>query len=77
MSDLLDMIEHAKCLKEKAEASAQCIDTVYSQHLGEIYGGKATLIITFDDEPRMTRRQWEEWENSKTMKSLRELSDEN
>jgi len=38
----------------RTKAATTNTHQVFSQHMGYILGGKATLIVTFDDEPRLT-----------------------
>jgi len=58
--NILDEIDMRAALEKKQDADANMKNTVYSQHIGTLLGGRATLVLTFDAEPRFTRDEWDE-----------------
>ena len=58
---LLSLIDMQDLNRVKFKALETMTHQVYSQHIGKILGGRVTVIVDFDAEPRLTRKEWEEF----------------
>jgi len=50
-------------LECRREALTTKTHKTFSQYIGHVFGGKATLIVTYDDEVRLTYERWLKLEN--------------
>ena len=57
---LVNSVNISAAVDVRRKAMETMTDQVYSQHIGTLLGGKCTLIVTFDGEPKMTAKQWED-----------------
>ena len=62
---IVDLINAGEAMEKRTKALQNKEHTVHSKHVGYLFGGKVTIIVTYDDEPRMTNKEWEQLHKEK------------